>query len=407
MIDSIDYADTRERIHELLVDPDLAPIHRRGRRRRLRRRATTTALSVAAIAVVAVVLAQIAAPRPAVVPATPHPIAGPLHGPAVSLSDKTTLVDEQPADQQRSYALLKAAGGQYAIARTLDGGATWQAWQLPSVFTSTSAPQISVESNGSLEVLSASARDRNGSLVSADDGRTWTAFSAPKTDGPAVETLPDGWSAEPLDGKVLGVDPATGVAHPLAHQPQTATRCMFVNQAKDGSLWMACPAKDGGFVLQVSHDRGLTWKNTAAPSLVETGGAQAGGCGQWIESYDGTTGYAYGFTKASNGNESGVLVTGDGGKTWTTTPVTLPAGVGLCPTLAANGSLLAVKSGHALISANGGRTFTDVPGLNEPTQITRFAGSDSLIAKTAHGWMTSPDGTHWTPVPVPPNVTRP
>lgn len=404
-IDSKDYVHTRERIHELLADPDLRQIHRRGNRRRLGRRAAIGAASVAVVAMAAVLVTQVATPpvtvRPATSKSTPAPVHGPLHGPQVSLSEKSQLIASQPVDNQRSYALIKTAAGKYAVARTLDGGGSWQAWQLPGQYEQ--APMFDAGSAGSLEISPAGPP-----LTSLDGGQTWRTSST-KKDGPAIEKLPDGWGAVALGGKLLGSDPTgSGGLRPLAHQPQFATRCMGVTEARDGSLWLECPGPGGAFVLQVSHDRGVSWQSTTMPALIETGGPGAGGCGQLIDSYDGRTGYAYGYTAVSGGRDSGVVVTHDGGRTWSRTPVKLPK-LGYCPVLTVTGSLIAATgptAAPALISTDGGQTFNEVAGLGPVLSVYRYPGSDDLVAKIAEGnWKTSPDGVHWTAAPVPPNAT--
>ncbi|GAA1723473.1 hypothetical protein GCM10009765_84300 [Fodinicola feengrottensis] len=440
MIDSTDYAQTRERIHELLVDPDLSQIHRRGNRRRFGRKAAIGTASVAAIGVAVLVATQVIAPHPTATPAGPKAITGPLHGPPVSLSGKSQLLDSQPVDGKRSYALIKTANGKYAVARTQDTGATWQAWQLPPSMPTRNVPVLYVDQSDSL-VVSASGPPSGtakvsqdgkqvsvdggktweanvgqlGQLISQDGGQTWRPSGLPGTTGRPIEKLAPGWSAQTSGGKVFGSDPAAGGAlHPLVHQPQVATRCMGVTEAADESVWLECVGANGAFVLQVSHDRGVTWDSAAVPGLIERGGPGAGGCGQLIDSYDGKTGYAYGYTAASNGKESGLVITHDGGKTWSTTVIQLPQNLGTCPTATATGSLVGEQNVNAngdnprlIVSTDSGRTFTQVSGVSQLGTVNRMTGSASLVARDPRkGAWTSSDGVHWTPALVPPHSTR-
>ncbi|WP_279582258.1 hypothetical protein [Fodinicola feengrottensis] len=165
-------------------------------------------------------------------------------------------------DGKRSYALIKTANGKYAVARTQDTGATWQAWQLPPPSMPTrNVPVLYVDQSDSL-VVSASGPPSGtakvsqdgkqvsvdggktweanvgqlGQLISQDGGQTWRPSGLPGTTGRPIEKLAPGWSAQTSGGKVFGSDPAAGGAlHPLVHQPQVATRCMGVTEAADES----------------------------------------------------------------------------------------------------------------------------------------------------------------------------
>ncbi len=165
-------------------------------------------------------------------------------------------------------------------------------------------------------------------------------------------------------------------------------------------MWLECVGANGAFVLQVSHDRGVTWDSAAVPGLIERGGPGAGGCGQLIDSYDGKTGYAYGYTAASNGKESGLVITHDGGKTWSTTVIQLPQNLGTCPTATATGSLVGEQNVNAngdnprlIVSTDSGRTFTQVSGVSQLGTVNRMTGSASLVARDPRkGAWTSSDG---------------
>lgn len=174
--------------------------------------------------------------------------------------------------------------------------------------------------------------------------------------------------------------------------------------AADGSLW-AC-TQTFSPAINVSHDRGRSWK----PSRLPGGdGAEVS-----VASLDGRTAYALAVINAGTPQVSELLYrSDDGAGSWKR----VSAGAAL-PTatiqVATDGSVLGVAdaTGQILSSSDGGSTFQAMSGISGVTMVLRntvggyFAlgaagdGSDTLLA-------TSPDGVRFNPAALPPGSFLP
>lgn len=431
MLTEPDYVGLREDVSQLAELPDLAAIHRRGRNRRRMRRAAPV---VAVVAVVAVLLGvtQLAAPlsRGGVeqLPAgpaldMPAAVTGPLAGTSVSVSQRLELRSIETVDQLRSFALVTTGDRRDALARTLDGGRSWQAWLLPA------RPRTAVERP---IWLGGQTVTING-LISRDGGQTWAGV--PAGVGAEVEALPDGWVVRAEGGKVVAVDPTTGQVHPLASQPPLGLGgySPVVRQASDGSLWTLVAEPDthlpgmGGTPRAigqpaVSRDAGRTWRVDSVGSP----GSDVMVAG--IDSADGRTGYAVGARAAGDHLVSVVYVTTDGGQSWRLTgggSITAPKYRSIFdqPAVLPNGDLLVTAfpqptpGGPTTVrrSVDGGRTLVPVSVHGDVVTVRRSA-TGVLVGTVTEGPPTgsmspvgrllSVDGVHWTRGPEPPDVFR-
>lgn len=340
-----------------------------------------------------------------------------------------SYVSEQfPLDDRQSYAIVLPARDRsrpLGLAHTTDAGKTWQRWEIPAKYQprpqtvivlpkghapSTPTPTTSVQLPTPL-VLDAQTVMVNGGLT-RDGGRTWQ--DVPDVFGERVDTAENGWvTVARDDGQVVAIDPATGLQHPYRHQPgirayPQPAGTPIVTPAKDGSLWVSGESTNGSApAVAVSHDAGRTWVTTVFTSLGD-GGALL------VASFDGRTGYAF---RSGRPGMSGVPLraeTTDGGQTWSAfTPVTgLSVPVGLAVT--ADDALLSVNiagdRNPAVVSRDGGKTFTTFPAVGMCNGLRRTVTGGLVFVSTGpntgpdipNGSMFSSDGRTFTTVPMPP-----
>ncbi|MEU0560158.1 hypothetical protein [Dactylosporangium sp. NPDC006015] len=251
--------------------------------------------------------------------------------------------------------------------------------------------------------------------VSTDGGRTWKLVRP--VEG-TVGTVPAGGWATCTDERreqdytgpyrcgLRGVDPRTGEARTLANQPDIRPDTVLSTPVGAG-LWVGGTAPDGRLGLAVSHDGGQTWRTRV---FAESDPADPGIVS--VATVDGTSAYAV----VTTGQPRRVLMyrTTDGGQTWTTADPehTVPyKDHGQDTYLAADGTHV-IRTVHDKLAewyAGKGGTY------RAPAPVTGLADHDGFwpVLTTAPGryltndltaLYTSPDGLHWTrlPVAVPP-----
>lgn len=421
MIDTTDFTDVRDTVERLGMFPDLAAIDRRGRHRRWLRTGAATAAPVVAVLAIALVATQLSPPRTSrpAAPSGPPPIAGPLHGPAATVDEPATPLFNAVGDHLRWFYLVKTANGKVALTRTLDGGASWQSTELPAAAQFDPETYI-LEASGWTITVSGGDEKKNIRAFSADSGQTWrvepqtrvsTTDQYPTDDKiifeSTIPSLPPFWTLDQTGGKLTGIDPETGLEHPLAVQPPQVLKCGQNDQAADGSLWAICRSKTDQRLLSVSHDRGLTWRTTPAGTTATSSKVGYG----WISSADGRTGFAAGPSGSVN-------MTRDGGATWTQSAPPLPADItAMEPSALPDGVLVSVRglpnNGRTVVSHDGGRTFAELPNGMSAYSITTAPNGDILARDVGKDYKNSTykvstdNGKTWTDVGLPPNLTAP
>ncbi|GAA1668228.1 hypothetical protein GCM10009765_16900 [Fodinicola feengrottensis] len=331
---------------------------------------------------------------------------GPIQAVAVAPEGIKKVTNVDQLDPQVAFGVFPLGNGlkPAGLARTLDGGRSWTGWRLPDAYEPNSMAVYAL--NDETAIID--------NLITRDGGRTWAVLKSGW--GSPIATVPAGWrlysgsagySASPviMGGReqLAAIDPATGVIHPLSHHLGLVG--YRISEATDGSLWLLgqrdYPAH--GYVVNVSHDRGMTW------SAFEPKSPPPNTNGLNVSSFDGRTGYLLSTAAGPNKSTLGYLyTTHDGGKSWSAArqvPLSAAGGVEALP----DGGMLVVNllspdtGGPVMTSKDGGQTFQTVPGLTYTTAISRLLGG-GWQANAAHfqsTWMASADGIHYTPLLLP------
>ena len=204
----------------------------------------------------------------------------------------------------------------------------------------------------------------NTEKISTDGGRSWRPIT--RTDTPIAEPPANGWvTTLALQGsggdKVLGVDPTTGRAAPLANQPPFGV----VEVWSDPSRTLIVAASDvnpgsgdrGRFAI--SRDNGHTWSTHQLPN---TGTMSFG----TPETVDGVNLYSYGRPATFEAGTNELMVSRDGGATWVRAAIPAEAKI-RTSYLTRDGAHILVGEGQTYwISRDHGahyETFTGVSGL--------------------------------------------
>jgi hypothetical protein len=432
------FHDLREDVRTGAHAPDLEAIHRTAKRRRQTRLSVT-----AGVAVVAVIAGTYALVQPHPQHASDSgPVHGPIAGATIPVSGSMKMLALYPIDTQTTYAVATAADGRQAILRTTDGGREWKAWALPNeVQTSTDRESLTGDVNAPSDILGR-LKDPSfltnwsftvGGYLTRDGGESWQQIDGTRpsgsdrgmsriTVGPDVPAVPDGWRVGVglIDGRevrLAAVDPATGVWHKLATQPQGVSQVVV---GPDGTIWAT--TTDGKRTYQnltttttglaVSHDRGRTWRTYTLPQA-------EGNVGDPLVALDGQHALADVMiaTIPPNGGiqHKYTLVTDDGGRTWTkrTNDRSMPFGGMVLP----DGSVLGFNSAYTacwhpnaiadklILTTDLGKTCTPVEGTDKPGRLARtVSGAYVLSNRTVNptGYRISTDGLHWQPAPMPP-----
>lgn len=298
-----------------------------------------------------------------------------------------------------SRSVAWASGSKGTFLRTTDGGATWVTGTVPGAATLDFRDVQAVDANTAY-LMSIGPGEQSRIFKTTDGGRHWTlqfTNPAPKgfLDGMAFWDVSNGIAvSDPVDGRFLIVTTSDGGAHweplPAAQRPEAlpgdglfAASGTSVAVGGRDTVWFGTGGAAEARVLR-STDRGRTW--TSAPTPMTAGTAAAGIFS--LAFIDGRRGVAVGgnYQKPAEVGVN-VVLTADGGRTWTATTRAQPAGFrsGVA-VVAGKGAptLIAVGTSGSDWSGDGGATWTAIDALNYNS--VAFAGA--LDA----GWAVGPRG---------------
>lgn len=324
------------------------------------------------------------------------------------------------------------------LARTTDGGRTWTDVTPSAARALLASPDAAeafdaVSAGRAYLVISTPARQSAGGggstqqsttvlFVTSDGGRTWTQPPPASTVGSAsLLSFPDtedGWMLM-NSGGAMGQDPvrvyrtSDGGAHwSLAAAspsmdgnsdtgiPVTCDKT-GIAFASTTAGWLSGNCRIGlAGALLVSHDGGLSWRTQPLP--VPAGTCSDMDCSVTGPQFTGGAGY---LTVTRENSTPALLVTRDTGQTWQ--PVPLPAGSGKYPQIKffgpRSGVLIPAGSQDSLgavfyLTSDGGQTWTAVP------QGVHFDGNgatvDFVSPTSGFAWIAGGDAQGATPPPV-------
>jgi len=258
---------------------------------------------------------------------------------AANFNDKETLTAD-PTDADYAYAvwdrLTFDGRGPAMFARTIDGGASWQAAVSvhdPGVGDQTIGNVVVVRPDGSLVLFHTELEGGIAALQalrSADHGATWSAPTTIDVLTPVGVTAP-GTGADVRDGAILGAF-AAGPSGELV------------------AVWQDSNGPRDGIYFRRSADGGLTW--SAAARINAVASAQAFTPSVAIAS-DGTIAVSY-FDDRDDGPSTAsfrvahwLLTSDDDGATWSEHRITPPFDLNLAP----NARGLFIGDYHGLVAS--------------------------------------------------------
>jgi hypothetical protein len=365
----------------------------------------------------------------------------------------TALVNVVFVDDREGFALA-AHRGQAVLARTTDGGSTWQVRNdnLPDGYGQSDGFSGEFEFEGSDGYLWGGAPGANGAVplwVTSDGGVSWHAAPI----GPVVYDVSaigaNVWAVagtcnlkpsneslaapcaltmeQSLDAGASWHAASTGFAEvmsapPLAQRVELAR----ITRSRSYVLTANAPDQSGAIALTYTGDGGATWQSRPVPCAgAFTLGAEIAASGTndlWLLC----------GSQASNGEQSKELYrSSDGGMAWTLTASA--TGLGTPPPpgsqpngLSLGGYIAPYSIGHKNLAVaspttawlypfptvmyktvSGGGSWTEVQGLatagfgsGGPGNVTFISGTQGWICQYGVGlWHTS-DGEHWYPLGV-------
>jgi hypothetical protein len=354
---------------------------------------------------------------------SPEPAPAPQTPPVASPAIEGRVISVDLADAEHGLALVGHCTGTAETkdfrcrqrVAALEGGTQWRARSSP-------LPDITNPTAGFTSDLVVLTPERAAiwsppdELVGAmrwrqwftwDSGRTWQEVGIEATG--TVTAIPAGARliAHPLDpnagdaGRVLVIDPATGLRKMLAHQPPLdEVRVPTGFPAYDGSWWVTGKdRKTGDPAVAVSRDAGRTWTATRlgpAPHAWST---------SIVVGRDAAYALVGGELPAKEQVKNGLLAiirSTDGGRTWQRTWAFRSGREprsDLGEILASDGSLRVMTEGRgSYLTRDGGRTFSKVDAVAGGLRLTRagyLITADGVGVTDETRYLLSADGLTW------------
>lgn len=289
-----------------------------------------------------------------------------------------------------------ASGSGGAIARSLDGGLSWEPVPPPPAAEDLDFRDVHAFSAEEAVLLAAGPGEASRLFRTADGGRSWKeTWRCREPEGflDAMDFWPDGTGlalGDPIDGRLMVLRSQdhgrSWNLAPQSERPVTlegeyafAASGSCLDCGPDNMAWIVT----GGAAARVlrSPDRGTSWIPNSAPLITQSAGAG-------------------GFSIAFRDARHGVVVggdyeqpdrarltagwTADGGRTWTAVPEDRgPRGYRSCVTVLADGSFLAVGPNGSDRSTDGGRSWEPCSTEGWHTASgTAVAGSGGRLGRT-------------------------
>jgi photosystem II stability/assembly factor-like uncharacterized protein len=284
-----------------------------------------------------------------------------------------------------------ASGTKGAVLKTIDGGSTWRSTG-PAGVADLDFRGVKALDESIVYLLSSGPGPQSRIYKTTDGGDRW-ALLYPNTDRDGYWDAIAFWDSthgivlgDPVNGRFTILTTSDGTTWqsqkgPVAEKDEGAFAasgtCLFTRGAREA--WFATGGPGGGRVFHTS-DGGVTWSVSKTPARHDSPNA-----GIFSLAFsDARHGVAVGGDYSKPGEAPGnVVITEDGGKTWTA-PASAPSGYRSAVTNLADADLwLAVGTSGSDVSRDGGKTWKKLgdAGYN----------AMSFIAHQV-GWAVGPNG---------------
>ena len=388
-------AALRDDLHERISPPDLEQVTGMARQRTTRRR-----LQIGAVA--AVVAVSVAVPLMRALP--DH------QAPARPSLPASMTIQLDFADPGHGYALGSDCRGPdgpctLTLFATEDGGRSGARRPLPDGDKRYAAGDVTVHDAKRLSVDRVRL-DKQWQPISSDDGgHTWHAITV----GPQVAPAPmprDAWVNSVCVGEdetasagcrmgVGTVSSDPGRTAPAPAQPPLIEPVAGRSATAGGHFWAAGVERTTGhWAISVSGDGGVTWSTTPVtipgePAMIDAWAVVEGGGVLYATLQGSIAKGPYGLLSVFRSDDGGVTWT----NTWRATPKTVLQAMLGSPVATGDGRLLVYTTTTGTHESRDGRSFTQarqpVPG---EVQWTR---GGYVAQRGPHAYAVSRDGTTW------------
>jgi photosystem II stability/assembly factor-like uncharacterized protein len=296
-----------------------------------------------------------------------------------------------------SSTVAWASGDKGTYARTTDGGKTWAAGTVPGA-NDLDFRDVDAFDADTAYLLSIGEGEKSRIYKTTDGGKSWVLQFKSKRPEAFFDSMAF-WDSQhgiavsdPVGGRFLIITtsdggrtwkemPAEGMPAALAGEGAFAASGTCITVQGKRNVWFGTGGPEGARVFR-SNDGGRTWAVTKTPM---TSGKAAGIFS--LTFWNASQGVAVGgdYTKEQEAKDN-VIVTSDGGRTWTLIKGAAPGGYRSCVIfLPGKGKpkLIAVGPSGSDYSTNGGKSWTSIGA--EGFHSTSFASSNS-------GWAVGEGG---------------
>ncbi|GAA4446385.1 oxidoreductase [Nibrella saemangeumensis] len=285
-----------------------------------------------------------------------------------------------------SATIMWAGGSQGTVARTVDGGASWQVLTIPGADSLDFRGIVAFDASRAI-VTSAGPAERNQARIyeTLDGGKSWQLRFQTQTAGVFFDGIAF-WDrrhgivfSDPVDGKWFLLCTQNGGrtwqrippdALPPMHKGEAAFAASNSAMVVEGrrNVWIGSGGATAGRVFR-SQNRGKSWTVAETPILA---GASSGifGLRFWTSRHGMAVGGDYRQEKEPVQN---IIATSDGGQTWQPVTPVLPPGLKEAIGRLADGRLVAVGPSGTSVSADNGKTW--VQAVTEGFHALSCAGN--------------------------------